>query len=114
MTRRHWIAAALAALAFAASAADPRLVDDVSRTDAGRIKRSYAQRAAFRAEWPCPSTGRREGACPGWAVDHVIPLACGGIDAPVNMQWLPRDAKRLKDSFERRVYGGQGASPGCM
>jgi hypothetical protein len=28
-------------------------------------------------------------------------------------QWLPRDAKRIKDSFERLVYGGRGASPGC-
>jgi len=24
---------------------------------------------------------------PGYVIDHVIPLACGGEDAPSNMQW---------------------------
>jgi 5-methylcytosine-specific restriction endonuclease McrA len=51
----------------------------------------------------------KRGACPGWEVDHVIPLACGGCDAVANMQWLPSGAKSTssplaKDRWERRVY----------
>jgi hypothetical protein len=34
--------------------------------------------------------------CPGYEVDHRIPLACGGADQPGNMQWLTRQANRKK------------------
>jgi hypothetical protein len=27
------------------------------------------------------------GACPGYVIDHINPLECGGADAPFNMQW---------------------------
>src|SRR5947208_4417706 len=36
---------------------------------------------------PCPATGAHSGPCGGYVIDHVIPLACGGPDAPNNMQW---------------------------
>lgn len=110
---KFFLAFYLALFVCACFAADPRLTDAPARDANGRIARSYAQRAAFRSEWPCPSTGLRAGACHGWSVDHVIPLACGGIDAPVNMQWLPLAMKREKDAFERRIYGGRGVSRGC-
>ena len=45
----------------------------------------------FRKANPCPSTGRIAGACPGWEVDHRIPLCAGGADRPENMQWLTKE-----------------------
>lgn len=57
-------------------------------------ERDPAQRAEFMRQQPCPATGKTHGACPGWQVDHRDPLKCGGIDHPVNMQWLTvRDYK---------------------
>jgi hypothetical protein len=45
-----------------------------------RIKRSHAAAAQFQREHPCPSTGEHRGHCPGYVIDHVDPLACGGAD----------------------------------
>lgn len=47
------------------------------------------------------------GPCPGWYLDHVVPLDNGGCDAVSNLQWLPwyLKASRVgKDRFERDVY----------
>ena len=38
---------------------------------------------------------------PGYVVDHIIPLACGGADAPSNMQWQTVEAGKAKDKVER-------------
>src|SRR5436190_4850088 len=46
----------------------------------GRIQRSEAAKRAFMRQTGYPK-GR-----PGYVVDHIIPLACGGADAPSNMQ----------------------------
>jgi hypothetical protein len=75
----------------------------------GFYTRSKKVAREFQKIHPCPSTGLQTGACPGWAKDHVIPRACGGIDAVWNMQWLPDDIKHsvgdhAKDSFERKIY----------
>ncbi len=59
-------------------------------------RRSGSARSAFRREYACPATGQTTGSCPRWEVDHVIPLACGGRDAPSNMQWLRREENRRK------------------
>lgn len=61
-----------------------------------KILRDRTQVRAFRAEHPCPSTGRTRGACPGWHVDHVTPLCAGGPDRPGNMQWITREDHRFK------------------
>ena len=45
----------------------------------------------FQLEHPCPSTGKRYGACPGYVKDHVDPLCNGGPDAVANMQWQTID-----------------------
>ena len=37
--------------------------------------------ARFERQHPCPSTRRTSGRCPGYVVDHVRPLECGGADA---------------------------------
>jgi hypothetical protein len=35
-------------------------------------------------------------------IDHVKPLACGGADAPSNMQWQTAAAGKAKDAWERK------------
>jgi hypothetical protein len=59
----------------------------IKRDSRGRMKRSTEAKDAFRRERPCPSTGTGSGACPGYVIDHVRPLECGGADDPSNMQW---------------------------
>jgi hypothetical protein len=34
-------------------------------------------------------------------IDHIKPLACGGLDAPSNMQWQTVAAAKAKDKTER-------------
>lgn len=80
-----------------------------SRDADGSISRRADVLRAFRSLYPCPSTGQTRGRCPGWNIDHVIPLAVGGCDAVSNLQWLPTAIKRCagdacKDRWERRVY----------
>lgn len=63
--------------------------------------RSHAARAEFQRQQPCPATGAKSGACPGYVVDHVKPLCAGGADAPSNMQWQTVEAGKAKDREER-------------
>lgn len=65
-------------------------------------RRSNSARTAFKRLSLCPSTGRPTGPCPGWVIDHVTPLACGGPDAPSNMQWQTTADARAKDRWERK------------
>lgn len=62
----------------------------------GRIKRNPAARRAFQNSHPCPATGRTAGACPGYVVDHVVPLKRGGLDDRSNMQWQTGGAAKAK------------------
>lgn len=64
------------------------------------LARDRSARRAFHREHPCPSTGRRSGACPGYIVDHVQPLKRGGADSPHNMQWQTREDAKRKDRTE--------------
>ena len=64
--------------------------------------RSSATRAEFQRHNPCPATGKTRGACPGWQVDHIQALKCGGRDAPDNMQWLTVEAHREKTRRDMR------------
>lgn len=61
----------------------------------GRIQRSEAARHAFARQTGYPN-GR-----PGYVIDHIVPLACGGADAPSNMQWQTVDEGKAKDRTER-------------
>jgi hypothetical protein len=58
--------------------------------------RSLAEKHAFWEETGFPH-GR-----PGYIVDHVVPLACGGADALANMQWQTIAAAKAKDKWERK------------
>jgi hypothetical protein len=66
----------------------------------GHLERSEEAKGSFKRQHPCPSTGRSSGACPGYVVDHVRPLECGGADAPSNMQWQTVSAGKAKDKTE--------------
>lgn len=66
----------------------------------GRIKRSAAAIYQFRRLHPCPATGRTRGACPGYVIDHIKPLACGGADRPSNLQWQTVRQAKEKDRWE--------------
>ena len=86
------------------------------RTAKGVILRRADVLAAFRRVHPCPATMRFTGACPGWAMNHVIPLACGGADAVWNLAWLPNDVKSCAgphcvDRFERKINASTPPQP---
>lgn len=65
--------------------------------------RSSAAVAAFKRISPCPETGATRGACPGWQIDHVTPLKCGGPDHPSNMQWLTIEQHKAKTKAEAKL-----------
>jgi len=44
-------------------------------------------------------------------MDHVIPLACGGGDVVINLQWLPTALWREKSKWERKIYLSPGQAP---
>lgn len=69
---------------------------------AAQTNRDRAQVRAFRAENPCPATGRTRGACPGWEIDHVQSLCAGGHDRPSNMQWITKEDHRFKTLVDVR------------
>jgi 5-methylcytosine-specific restriction endonuclease McrA len=73
--------------------------------------RSATAKENFRKVNACPSTGRNTGPCPGYEVDHVTPLACGGADSPGNMQWLSTSANRSKDSRGCKTFQGARRAP---
>jgi hypothetical protein len=70
--------------------------------EAAATQRAASEVRAFRADHPCPVTGRRSGACPGWQVDHITPLCAGGEDKPGNMHWLSVDDHRFKTHVDVR------------
>lgn len=81
------LALALTLAAFAAEAADPT-------TRSARAKRE------FRAAQPCPSAHATRTTCPGFVIDHIVPLCAGGADAPRNMQWQSVAEAKKKDRDE--------------
>jgi len=71
----------------------------------GRIKRSKKAVSIFRTTVPCPATGELGKRCPGYVVDHVVPLACCGADSSENMQWQTKAEAKAKDRWERKQCG---------
>ncbi len=96
----------LVALALAFALALPALAQP--------IQRSQAEVRAFRAENPCPATGRHRGPCVDHEVDHIQALVCGGLDRRDNMQWLTVAQHREKTRYDvkycrqRKVKGQPG------
>jgi hypothetical protein len=71
----------------------------VLRDKSGRIARSESAKRQFQKQSGYPG-GRK-----GYVVDHIVPLACGGADAPSNMQWQTEAAAKAKDRTERAGCG---------
>lgn len=67
-----------------------------------RIVRSAAEVLSFKRHNPCPSTGARRGACPGYQVDHTISLCAGGEDKARNMAWLSAEDHAFKTRIDLR------------
>lgn len=67
-----------------------------------RQARNGVERRAFMRENPCPATGQQRGKCPGWIVDHIVPICAGGLDRRDNMQWQTVEDAKRKDRDERR------------
>jgi hypothetical protein len=65
-------------------------------------KRSQSAKVEFKHQHPCPATGASTGPCKGYVIDHIKPLACGGADAPSNMQWQTTSESKEKDKWERQ------------
>lgn len=89
---------------------DPRYCGEPPRYANGKIKRSSKVRNDFANVFPCPATLQPTTVCPGWSIDHTIPLASGGCDTVANMSWLNNEiktcpGKACKDRWERKYHG---------
>jgi len=73
-----------------------------AQTCDAKTHRNPAARADFKRAHPCPANGKKSGACPGYVIDHVVPLCAGGPDHPGNMQWQTIAAAKAKDRIERQ------------
>jgi hypothetical protein len=73
-------------------------------SDEGHIStkglRSQKTVRAFKRLYPCPFTGKSSGPCPGWIIDHILPLECHGLDVVLNMQWQTVIDAKAKDKWE--------------
>ena len=67
------------------------------RTASGLTVSHPAAVKAFKWVHPCPSTGKYDGSCPGYALNFKVPLACGGADIARNMEWNPKAQAKLKE-----------------
>ncbi len=88
---------------------DLRYCGEPQRNGDGTIHRSVTQLRHFVSVFPCPATLVPSTSCPGWSIDHIIPLSTGGCDAPVNMIWLPDQLKSCAgkvcvDRWERQYH----------
>jgi len=103
--------------AWAGKYDDPRYAPCIQRDSHGRIKRSRYLIKKFKELYPCNERMKEVEACKYWQVDHIVPLGVGGIDAMINLQWLPTILKTCKgyckDRWERKVYGKTPPVPDC-
>lgn len=72
----------------------------VSTWSSAAYPRSKKALRAFVVIQVCPSTGAHRLPCPGYIIDHIKALACGGADAPANMQWQTKADAKAKDRWE--------------
>lgn len=66
--------------------------------------RSRGAVAHFRKLHPCPG-GPDKGSktrCQGFVVDHIVSLACCGLDDPCNMRWQSAAEAKAKDRWENK------------
>lgn len=63
--------------------------------------RSQKVKNAFAKINHCPSTGLPSASCPGYVIDDIVPLDCGGKDVVSNKQWQTVEEADEKDKWER-------------
>lgn len=83
-------------LFIAASARAQSESSALCRDAHGRICRSEAAKHSFEKLHPLPAGAVRH----NYVIDHIVPLACGGKDAPINMQWQSIAEGHKKDRWE--------------
>lgn len=74
----------------------------LANTAQARTPRSHAVLQKFVQHQACPGTGLHRLPCPGYQIDHKVPLKCHGDDAPHNLQWLTTQAHKDKTRREAR------------
>jgi len=74
--------------------------EGIRRDKRGRIARSEKAKDDFKKTHPCPANGKGSGSCPGYVIDHIMPLKRGGLDEPSNMQWQTTEEGKAKDKVE--------------
>lgn len=103
-------------LMMVAKVIDPALIETrycgaPKRDASGTIIRRAAVVTAYWAQHVCPTTGLYKAPCPDYALNHNIPLACGGCDAVWNLTAVRVDAKKIIDSLERKIGASNPPQP---
>lgn len=101
---------------LSAKVIDPALIEDryegsPTRDANGVITRRSDVIRAYWSQHVCPSTGLYKAPCPGWALNHVLPRACGGKDWVNNLIAMREDVKRIVDSYERKISAAKYPFP---
>lgn len=99
------ILAALISFNVFAETVDSRYCGEPERYSNGKIKRNANLVKQFKEMYPIPEELKHM----NFEVDHVIPLANGGCDSLINLQYLPQEIKSTsnplaKDRWERKLY----------
>ena len=74
----------------------------ISLSADARQHRSHKVLREFVSQRACPSTGKHRLPCPGWQIDHRIPLKCHGADSLENLQWLTIEEHKAKTKREAK------------
>jgi hypothetical protein len=61
-----------------------------------------AAQAEFQRLHPCPANDARQGDCPGYVIDYVVPLCVGGPDVAYNMRWQTVAEVKARDAVAVR------------
>jgi hypothetical protein len=77
----------------------------ISTGASAEYSRSKKVLREFVNQQACPSTGKHRLPCPGYVIDHIKALACGGADAVENLQWQTREEAKAKDRWELKECG---------
>lgn len=67
------------------------------------IVRSTTEITHFKKHNVCPSTHTYSTSCPGYVVDHAMPLCLGGSDKEDNMQYQEYKDSLKKDAAEKTI-----------